>query len=230
MGTDRRGSWGTCHHHLRIRQTTRLDDDLRKLLRPVLESRRGDCDREATRFPFGLRRPPTLACSGFALRSERSEDAARAGSTEWPRSSLRASASALRQWRRTADACRYAARNRQACAPLALHFAPRSQCLAWTFAPPLLLCDGHTAKQCARKHRPASHAPLANARSLSASGLSGLQARIANRRQTVQPQADVCQFGCAVATKKPGHIACYKSPFCGITPLPGARLAKKKRV
>jgi hypothetical protein len=59
----------------------------------------------------------------------------------------------------------------------------------------------------ARKPRPASHAPLAYARSLSASGISGLRARIANRRQKVQSQADVCQFGCAVATKKPGYLA-----------------------
>ena len=81
-----------------------------------------------------------------------------------PRASLRASASALRQWRCAADACRYAARNSQACAPLALHFALRSQCLAWTFAPPLLcapllLCDGHTARL--RRTRPQTSPCLA---------------------------------------------------------------------
>ena len=149
-------------------------------------------NREATRFPFGLRRPPTLACSSFASRLRLHVRARRSGRVRrhsacrryglWPLRFCNDGARLMlaTTWLATAKCARLSrstslrARN-ASLGPLRLRFSSA------TATPPAF-------GERARKHRHASHAPLAYARSLSASGISGLRAHVANRRQTVQPQ------------------------------------------
>ena len=145
-------------------------------------------DREM-RFPFGLRRPPTLACSGFGCACRRGE---------WPRSSsLRALRYRLWPLRFGNDGARLMltatrlATARRARLSRSTSLRARNASLG-----PSRLCSSalHSSSatatppafgERARKHRPALHAPLAYARSLSASGISGLRAHVATPADAV---------------------------------------------